>query len=162
MDGYGSETQVMIHSWLTGFSMTAPTTPKYCMLSTASFKNDGYGMEEVLQIILGGPSGYDRSAIADGTGNWYAPTNSGTPGVDDLITESKNFVEISFGPSATGKAWGTIQAFAIMRTDTPVIPPSTDPEIYFGGDLDDPKTIEGDTVAVFASGNLKLQTLNTI
>lgn len=86
-------------------------------------------------------TGYSRFQIANGTGEWSAP--SGTP------TAIDNTNAVTFGPALS--LWGTVTHVALIDSDT-----GGSDNMLYSGALTTPKTIDVDDSARFAVAALQI------
>lgn len=144
MDGYGEMFQVSVHQWL--FSQDVdfpPETIKFSLLAKVTFNNDAHVFVEPPTA-----ANYARVSVND-LDIWSNPT-----AVGDFITKTVNNEPITYIESTDD--WGEIVAFAIVSSSSTTLPTN----IWFGGDLTTPKTIDTATVAVFSQYNISLITKN--
>ena len=128
--------EALVDHLLRGQALTAPTNVFLAMF-TGSVGDDGSGTAN--EVTTG--VGYDRVTVAAATGNWDAPSGTGTP-----TTQNTN--DIQFGtPSGS---WGTISHFAIMDA-------ASGGNILLHGSLAANKVVGGgDPAPKFAAGDLDI------
>lgn len=157
MDGYSESMQEAAQNMILGRLYIAPPTTKYVGLLLHPVGADGR-----TDPLIDPPSGktyddptvevtgtnYVREAVTDS--DWSSATSTGQR---DFITTSQNINAIEFPES--GSAWGDVYSFVVVEASAGFV------DLYFGGNLDTHKIIQTDTIAVFAAGNLKLQTKNS-
>jgi len=140
MNGYSQHAATETMKYLFRITATQPGANWYCGLTTSPFNPDGTSVVEP----LGGA--YQRKACLSSAFE-AGPTSIG------YKTSIKNDEEIRFIEST--ESWGQIVAFFMADSPTEVLD-----NIWFGGLLDTPKTIEAQTVAVFSPTDMVIATVN--
>lgn len=128
------------------FRQTTFTVPVtwFCGLSVTDFSPEPVGIAEPTGI-----GAYTRTTV--NSGGFGVPVTS--PGNKTSVT---NTADIRFIESTA--SWGIISAFLMLvLNDDPEV---NNAALWFGGQLDVAKQIEGQTVAVFAPGDMVIATIN--
>lgn len=161
MDGYSELMQEDCHRYILNQTTVTPQVDtKYITLlrwpvspsgytsnvSEGSKPLNAYYTDPLVEVPVGS---YNYARVGKASGDWTSPTTTS----DTFITESSNIAAITFNESTA--SWGLIKSFLVVGAAT------GSADIYFGGNLDNEKDIQVDTIAVFAANNLKLQTKNT-
>lgn len=153
LNGYSDFLAKLVQDYVlvSGTTWTPSTADLYVGLSTAPIQSDGTGWAE--PSITG--TAYNREP-SDGL--WGSAAIAAT--TPTTVIQSTNSVDEIVFPTAIA-SWGTVVAAGVLGSPFPIIPPAVPADLYFGGNLASPKTIEIDTSPVFLTNSFKVSTSNT-
>lgn len=140
INGYSTTLANGLQDYIWGYSTYSPGTNFYIALYLVTPEPDGTGGTEVSTAA----TGYARVSTVQAS--WNLATV-----VPTYVTKTDNATDITF-PTSTA-SWGTVNGFGILTA-------STGGTLLIGGNLTVPKLIDIDTVAVFLSGDLVINSVN--
>jgi len=144
LNGYGLLTAQTFQNMMFNYGeFTKPAVSVYIALSTSLIDWDN-------PATMTEPTGgaYIRKEVPTTTAWWTL--------ADSSEARVENMQDIVFTKSTA--SWGTIVAFAVMRTVSGV----TLDDMLWGGVLETPKTIEADTIAIFQTNDLSITSTNAV
>lgn len=138
INGYSTTLANGLQDFIWGYTTYSPGSNFYVALYLVTPEPDGVGGTEV--------SGGSYARVSTTQASWNLASV-----VPIYVSKTDNAADITF-PTSTA-SWGTVAGFGILTA-------STGGTLLIGGNLTVPKLIDIDTVAVFLSGDLVINSVN--